>query len=59
MNNQWIFTDRFGNVFVTHDNVGWIVDRDLESKCVNLTDNDLKHPATSLRHNARNRVIKL
>jgi hypothetical protein len=48
MNNTWIDTDKYGEVFVTHDNIGWIVDKSLTSRSIPLTPADMKPPTTSL-----------
>ena len=47
-NNTWIYSQRLGDVFMTHDNIGWVVGKDLKNHCVALTKQDMEKPKTSL-----------
>jgi hypothetical protein len=55
MQNGWIYSQRLGDVFITHGNVGWVVGKDLRNHCVDLTAKDMEKPKTSLykKPNAR------
>jgi len=46
--NNWIYSQRLGDVFITHDNIGWVVGKDLKNHCVALTKQDMEKPITSL-----------
>jgi len=48
INNSWIYSQRLGDVFITHDNIGWVVGKDLKNHCVALTKQDMEKPKTSL-----------
>ena len=48
LNNAWIYSQRLGDVFITHDNIGWVVGKDLNNHCVALTNQDMEKPKTSL-----------
>jgi hypothetical protein len=64
LSNNWIYSQRLGDVFMTHDNIGWVVGKDLKNHCVALTKQDMEKPKTSLyktsvaqrRHNGRSRI---
>ena len=46
--NNWSYSQRLGDVFITHDNIGWVVGKDLKNHCVALTKQDMERPRTSL-----------
>ena len=48
INNAWIYSQRLGDVFLTHDNIGWVVGKDLKNHCVALSKQDMEKPKTSL-----------
>lgn len=56
-NNIWIYSQRLGDVFITHDNVGWVVGKDLKNHCVDLTIKDMEKPKTSLYKTSANKRL--
>jgi hypothetical protein len=57
LNNTWIYSQRLGDVFITHDNIGWVVGKELKNHCVALTNQDMEKPKTSLYKTSANKRV--
>ena len=47
INNSWIYSQRLGDVFITHDNIGWVVGKDLKNVTIPSQHVEIQKPERS------------